>query len=256
MDLSEQPVSRAFLRHPWELAKRHFLIRLVHTFGLDSGAYRMVDAGAGDGWLGLELLRVLPEGSRLISWDIHYDMSSDPSPRHRRTPKLDDTDVGDMLLALDVLEHVDDPHEWLAELVSRHLRTGGYAIISVPAWPALYGEHDRALGHRCRFRPDGARGLLEGAGLEIICAGGLFLSLLPIRVIGTVWGRLLRPAAHASDPRGLEWRWGRFTHRLMVGALTLDSRLSLALARRKVLVPGLSWWALCRKNSHHHPLLQ
>lgn len=247
MDLSEQPTGPHFLRHPWELAKRNFVARLVRSSGLASAPLRLLDAGAGDGWLGRELLRGLPEESSLISWDIHYAAASAPSRRHRLTPTLGNGDVGDLLLALDVLEHVDDPRAWLSDLVAHHLAAGGRAIISVPAWPFLFGPHDRALGHHCRFHPDTIRRLIVAAGLEPLCGGGLFLSLLPVRMALNVMSRLFGRGTEGSRPDDLEWRWGRLTHGLTAGALALDGRIALALARRRVRVPGLSWWALCRK---------
>ncbi len=247
MDLSEQPVGQTFLRHPWELAKRHFLLHVVRAFRLDAVPACILDAGAGDAWIGMELLHALPEGSSLVSWDIHYGAPSVRADRHRLTPTLGESDTGDLLLALDVLEHIERPLDWLSSLVSRHLAPRGHALVSVPAWPFLYGVHDRALGHHCRFRPATARRLVGAAGLEIICEGGLFLSLLPVRVVGNGVGRWLNPGGAVAPPERLEWRWGRLTRRIVVGALALDCNMALALARRRVTVPGLSWWALCQK---------
>jgi hypothetical protein len=250
MDLSEQPVAQSFLRHPWELAKRDFLLQLVRSFMLDSKPAFILDAGAGDGWIGTELLDILPKGSSLISWDIHYRTPSAPTGRQgqRLTATLGDDDSGDLLLLLDVLEHVDAPHRWLAALVSNHLMDHGHAIVSVPAWPFLYGRHDRALKHQCRFHPDIIRGLIEGAGLDVICQGGLFLSLLPARVLSNVLDHLLQPTHPCPNPERLAWRWGRLTHLMVAGLLAFDCRIALALAKRQIAVPGLSWWALCRKR--------
>lgn len=248
MDLSEQPAGKTFLRHPWELAKRHLLLRFARAFALDARPACILDAGAGDGWMGVELLQTLPAGSRLISWDVHYDAPSAPSDRQRCTPMLGDGDLGDVLLLLDVLEHVDDPRAWLTALVSAHLAPGGYAIVSVPAWPFLYGRHDRALKHHCRFHPAKARHLIEEAGLNVIFGGGMFLSLLPVRCLGNAMDRLLKPGSDAPLPAQLDWRWGRFAQRVATGMLVLDGRLALALARHRMRVPGLSWWALCQKK--------
>lgn len=249
MDLSEQPLTSTFLRHPWELAKSRFLINLAKAYGLDSRPVRVLDAGAGDGWIGVEWLRALPQGSRLVSWDVNYRGRPAPAEGQRFTATLDSDDRCEVLLALDVLEHLEDPRAWLAELVSAHLVRQGHAIVSVPAWPWLYGSHDRSLHHYCRFHPATAERLIERAGLRVLCRGSVFLSLLPVRVMGRMTERL-RTRTRGSEPESrLEWRWGRVPQRLATGILNVDCRLALAMARRRVAVPGLSWWALCQKIS-------
>src|SRR5262249_43598108 len=57
------------------------------------------------------------------------------------------------VLALDVLEHVDDDRAAIAYL-SRLVRPGGSLVVSVPALPELYSEFDRVQGHRRRYRRD------------------------------------------------------------------------------------------------------
>src|SRR5215210_6695299 len=56
----------------------------------------------------------------------------------------------DVVLASDVLEHIDDD-AGAAREISRVLRPGGVFIFSVPAHPWLFGPHDAALFHRRRY---------------------------------------------------------------------------------------------------------
>jgi len=90
----------------------------------------------------------------------------------------------DLVLCLDVLEHLVDPWRAMARL-TRALRPGGSVIISVPnvrhysvALPLLWSgrwqyEHAGILDrtHLRFFTRASARALLSGAGLE--CAGGI-----------------------------------------------------------------------------------
>ncbi len=71
-----------------------------------------------------------------------------------------------LVLALDVLEHLEQDAEALAE-ARRILEPGGLLLATVPAWPALWSEHDVALEHRRRYqrRELGAR--VEAAGFRI-----------------------------------------------------------------------------------------
>ena len=89
----------------------------------------------------------------------------------------------DLILLLDVLEHVADDRQLLGTLVRENLTAGGHALISVPAWPLLFSSHDVRLHHYRRYTPASARLLIRGAGLEIIRSAGLFHSLILPRAL-------------------------------------------------------------------------
>jgi SAM-dependent methyltransferase len=56
----------------------------------------------------------------------------------------------DVVLALDVLEHMDDDVAGLSEAV-RLLKPGGLLLITVPALPSLWGNQDIVSEHRRRY---------------------------------------------------------------------------------------------------------
>jgi 2-polyprenyl-3-methyl-5-hydroxy-6-metoxy-1,4-benzoquinol methylase len=60
----------------------------------------------------------------------------------------------DLVVALDVLEHVEDDDAALRALVAM-ARPGGRILITVPAIQSLWGSHDRRLHHVRRY--DAAR---------------------------------------------------------------------------------------------------
>jgi SAM-dependent methyltransferase len=72
----------------------------------------------------------------------------------------------DCLVALDVLEHVEDDAAALAEVV-RVLRPGGAFCFAVPAFMSLWRYHDEAYGHYRRYSRRGFVGLVRQAGLRI-----------------------------------------------------------------------------------------
>jgi SAM-dependent methyltransferase len=75
----------------------------------------------------------------------------------------------DFVLATDVIEHVGDDVAALQE-ICRVLRSGGYALITVPAFPSLWGLQDKVALHYRRYH---LRTLLErvaGAQLAIVRA--------------------------------------------------------------------------------------
>ena len=62
---------------------------------------------------------------------------------------VDDASL-DVAVLLDVLEHMGKPVSVL-ENVRRALRPGGGVVLTVPAYPFLRGDWDRALGHHRRY---------------------------------------------------------------------------------------------------------
>jgi SAM-dependent methyltransferase len=74
--------------------------------------------------------------------------------------------VFDVVVASDVLEHIEDDLEAVSE-IARVLRPGGAAIISVPAHQWLFSEHDAALHHFRRYSKAALRDVLGRSGFRI-----------------------------------------------------------------------------------------
>ena len=72
----------------------------------------------------------------------------------------------DLLVLLDVLEHVDDDATCLSDC-ERLLRPGGRLLITVPAFRWLWGRHDTAYGHRRRYTVKELRTKLRAAGFTV-----------------------------------------------------------------------------------------
>ncbi len=251
MDLSELP-SEPFRRHPWEAARFRFAWDVLRAARVDRSPARILDAGAGDGWFGRQLLGRMPAGAEITCWDVAYSAEdlarlSATSPAAMRFTATRPAGAFDGLLLLDVLEHVENDRVFLERLVAENLAPGAMVLVSVPAWRALFGGHDVALGHCRRYRPADCALLLRRAGLEIVERGGLFHSLLLARAVAKLVEQVRGKGN--TRPHRLEWRHGALAGRIVEGALALDNRVSLHLARAGLEMPGLSWWARCRKPS-------
>jgi SAM-dependent methyltransferase len=70
----------------------------------------------------------------------------------------------DLVLATDIIEHVDDDIGALREL-NRALKSGGHLLITVPAFPSLWGLQDKVSHHKRRYRMHGLKTKVEAAGL-------------------------------------------------------------------------------------------
>jgi len=153
--------------HFWFGPRLALVERLLDRHGPAPGAL-VLDLGCGTGSL-LDPLRrrgyrplgldVRPEGLASVrardpdAWLVQAEADHLP---------LRDGSV-DAVVALDVLEHVDD-RAVLAE-VSRVLRPGGLLVVSVPAYPWLWSRRDEDAGHLRRYGRPGLQRVLEDAGL-------------------------------------------------------------------------------------------
>jgi SAM-dependent methyltransferase len=247
MDLVELP-DRPVTRHPWEEARFRFFHRVLEV-GLNLNAVRtLLDVGAGDAWFASQL--AARTGVRIVCWDTGYtpELLASRALRDRAGVQLvaDRPHTSfDVLLLLDVLEHVADDHRLLGTLVRENLLPGGHALISVPAWPSLFSSHDVRLRHERRYTPAAARVLIRGAGLEIVRTAGLFHSLIVPRALDVLRERLTKRSAPPPDIG--HWNGSPTVTRFVRWLLEADARLSLLQSRMPASLPGLSWWALCRK---------
>jgi hypothetical protein len=161
----------------------------------------------------------------------------------------------DWVVLLDVLEHVHDDRALLADVVARNLVDGGRALVSAPAWAALYTQHDTALGHFRRYAATELEGVVRAAGLDPVLGGGLFASLLLPRAVGKLveLARGYRAAPHGGTldshiaTAGGTWAGGPHLTRVVAAALKADASVCLAAASRSIRIPGLSVWVTGHK---------
>jgi SAM-dependent methyltransferase len=166
-------------RHWWFRERRVLLRRELR--GMPPG--RALDIGAGAGG-----------NTRVLvgrGWDavaVEYSADGAQIARERGIPVVRADALAlpvrdravDLVVAFDVLEHLDDDRGAAAE-IHRVLRPGGTALVAVPADPRLWSAHDDAVGHVRRYTRDTLPALITGAGLEIESVGA--------------WNVLLRPVA-------------------------------------------------------------
>jgi SAM-dependent methyltransferase len=93
----------------------------------------------------------------------------------------------DVVLTLDVLEHLDDDASGLREAV-RLLKPGGLLLITVPALPSLWGGQDIVSEHRRRYTRRSLERLLNEAGLENYRTNYFNAFLFPL-IAMIRWGR-------------------------------------------------------------------
>jgi SAM-dependent methyltransferase len=76
------------------------------------------------------------------------------------------TGSADLVVAFDILEHIEEDHLAASE-IGRVLRPGGIALIAVPCDMSLWSAHDVAVGHVRRYTRETLREVLVKAGFTI-----------------------------------------------------------------------------------------
>ncbi|MFW6303692.1 MAG: class I SAM-dependent methyltransferase [Candidatus Sumerlaeota bacterium] len=101
----------------------------------------------------------------------------------------------DLAVALDLAEHIPDDTRLFSE-IHRILKPGGQAILTVPAHPFLWSDHDAALYHQRRYRKQELRQKLEESGLRIermtYCISATFPLIVGFRLLQRAWQALFR----------------------------------------------------------------
>ncbi len=84
--------------------------------------------------------------------------------RHGDLSVVKPDEMFDLVVAFEVIEHIEDDAGALADWVA-HLRPGGSLLLSTPAWQKRFGAADEMVGHFRRYDPPVLRDRLCGAGL-------------------------------------------------------------------------------------------
>jgi SAM-dependent methyltransferase len=157
-------------RHPWHHARSRLTLGLLKSLEVHPPA-SILEVGCG--W-GLNLSALERAGYAVTGTDISRNILEKIDKPERRLIEADlnqplppDAGEYEAVLALDVIEHLDDDQGAVRQM-ARLLRPGGVAIISVPALPELFSHFDEIQGHRRRYLPETLRRAVEGGGLEVL----------------------------------------------------------------------------------------
>lgn len=173
--------------HWWYVGRRRLFGREIRKAAVPEKA-EILDVGTGAG-TNLRMLRDLGF-PRVIGLD-----TSDDAIRWCAAKGLGDVCNGsiteipfsenrfDLVLATDVIEHVDDDFRAVSE-IARVLAPGGRALITVPAFPSLWGLQDEVGQHKRRYRLSELTDLVSRGGLNITHAYYFnYLLFLPIWIV-------------------------------------------------------------------------
>lgn len=232
--------------HWWYRGRRRIVRGEIDrlSLGTDGREVRVLDAGCGSGRTldelasygtvsGIELSEAGVAAARRRG---HADV------RQGRVEQLPWPDATfDLVTCLDVVEHTDDDRATLREL-RRVTRPGGWLLVTVPAYQALWSAHDVVNDHKRRYNRRTLREAARDAGWSVERMSGFnALLLAPAALVRLAQRRKASNIdGHTSE---LELSPPRLN-----ATLELPLRAEAAwLARGRTLPAGLSLLALLRR---------
>lgn len=225
--------------HWWYRGRRRIVRAELERLELPAGA-RVLDAGCGSGRT-MEDLRDFGEV---------YGIELDPGAAElARARDCGEVQIGtleslpwqdanfDLITCLDVIEHIPDERLALREL-RRVSRPGGWMLVTVPAYQALWSLHDEANHHYRRYERATLREAALGAGWLVVRMSSFNSLLFPPAALV----RLAQRGRRLNSDYRPELRLGpSWLNAALERPLHLEAKW---LARGRTLPAGLSLMAL------------
>jgi SAM-dependent methyltransferase len=244
MDDTMMKVTLAVDEHHWWYRGRRRVIRAeLDRLPLPVAA-TILDAGCGSG---RTLVELVDYGRQVSGIELNTDAAELARGRDLgevRVGRLEelpwDDATFDLITCLDVIEHVPDDVAALVEL-RRVARPGGWLLVTVPAYQALWSRHDEANHHYRRYSRASLRGAARSAGWQIERVSSFnTLLLAPAAAVRLAQRRMRRDNADTNDlDLGPAW-----LNDVLERPLALEASW---LARGRTLPVGLSLLAVLRR---------
>lgn len=186
-------------KHWWFVARRQIIDGVIRRLGLPQDG-KILEAGCGTGG-NLAMLSRHGEVTAMEVEPIACELANQRQLTLVKPGRLPDiipfTDDYDLIVALDVIEHIDDDLAALKALHSR-LKTGGWLIITVPAYQFLWSNHDEINHHKRRYRRHQLSRLIQNAGYKVTYSSYFNTLLFPLVLLNRMLQKILKIESKAE----------------------------------------------------------
>ena len=225
-EAAHRQISEAAATHWWFRGRRRVVAVLLRRFA-PRGGLVIADVGCGTG-TEIDMLREFGRVVGVDSSGLALELA------HQRghaelivaaMPRLCFPDGAfDLVCALDVIEHIEDDRAAVRELW-RICRPGGLLVVTVPAYPWLWSEHDDANQHWRRYTRAELRTRLSAPGCEILKLSYMSVASAPAIVAVRLLKNLTRsPPDGARPPRLDLFALPRALNTLLVASFDAEAR--------------------------------
>lgn len=184
-----------YQQHWWWRARERAILSEIHRLGFrENGEAKILDVGCGDGLL----------FSSLAGFGSVFGVEADETTLAADSPwrrqifcqpfdrAFQPDQTFDLILMLDVLEHLPDPAAALEHARSL-LTPSGRLLITVPALNALWTTHDDVNHHYIRYDRRSFRSLARNAGVELLSLRYFFHWTCPVKLLIRLKEALWKP---------------------------------------------------------------
>jgi len=167
--------------HWWYVGRRGILSKIISHMKLEKDC-KILEIGCGTGGN----LCMLGSYGNLTA----VDMSSNAV---RSLPNAMPTfgDKFDLICLFDVLEHIE-MHQEALKKIKTYLKDDGRVILTVPAYPWLYGKHDEHLHHKRRYYKKELLDLVLSSGYEVKQITHFNTLLFPIALVVRLYEKYIQ----------------------------------------------------------------
>ena len=180
MDLKESDILGDTVKNHWYYrAKAGAMLFMLKRFSFK----KILDVGAGSGFFSKYLLTHTP-AEMAYCVDTCYPEYSEESESGKKIEchvSISSVDT-ELVLMMDVLEHVDDDIGLLKEYVKKVPFQSRF-LITVPAFRFMWSGHDDFLGHKRRYTLRQLESVVKESGLSVEKSCYFFSMIFPIAFI-------------------------------------------------------------------------
>lgn len=216
MDLKETEILGDAINDHWYYSSK---VKAVENFLGKTPVNRILDIGAGSGFFSKYLLE---NTSAKEAWCVDISYASESDETYADKPlflrKAIKSIDADLVMLMDVLEHVDDDIGLLKEYVEK-VPTGTTFLITVPAFQFLWSGHDDFLEHKRRYTLQQLESVVEACGLRLKKGAYFFGGVFPIAAALRLADRV---QSKAKTPKSQLAQHGRFTNALLKGICNME----------------------------------
>ncbi len=213
--------------HFWFRHRTGIILKAIEQYAAD--AHSALEVGCGTGVVLAAIRHVFPQmslsGSDLFAQGLTYAQARVPDAMLYQIDacRMPFEEEFDLILALDVLEHIGDDKKAFEE-IHRSLKPGGHVIVTVPQHPWLWSIQDEKAFHQRRYTRQGLVGMMIHTGFEIKYATSFMTLLLPLMAASRFASTLFQKDLAVHDPLK-ELRIAPALNRVFYGICMMEKRL-------------------------------